>query len=542
MTLASTSAIDVVPLSVLLEAARDGRLAIPDFQRNYVWSADAVKELLATVLVGWPSGTLLLMPGRPEGFELRKLDGGPELADDIEFTVLDGQQRLTALFQATANAGDFVYALRFDAIDQVDIDDLTQALQAFPRRRWEREFQSPAAQIENSLMPVYILGRPDDYYHWRDSILAAAPPDRMLSLRARLTNIYELLLGSMSSYQYPAVILGAGAEPIEIASVFERLNRTGVRLNAFDLMVARSVSTSWNLREAFTEARSEKPFLKMFLGDDGMPILSTMALAHGSDVRESAILRMRGELVRDRWQSTVEAVDQACRHLWSWGVLNPNYLPYRIALPILSAALLSEVPAARLQAWFWTRSFARAFDVAANTRAVSEYRALIDTRTESVVPPANRDTLWLATRKGDAASYRAFVALMSRELGVSSVAKAPDELDVGADALLQVVRVDRIYERSPITDAGIPLHLKVLNTYLRPIVEDWAPRPELLRRQFIDQDLFRALGPASWRALLLDRLNRVTALLTQEFGLQWTGEIEPPDFAEDELLSGVDDA
>src|SRR5688572_23669947 len=86
-----------VTIGELLSGIRGGRIALADFQRDFDWSTRAVRSLLATVLMGWPAGSLLAVSGTHPDLETRPFEGGPALAPELELIILDGQQRLTAL-------------------------------------------------------------------------------------------------------------------------------------------------------------------------------------------------------------------------------------------------------------------------------------------------------------------------------------------------------------------------------------------------------------------------------------------------------------
>jgi hypothetical protein len=74
-------------------------LVLPNFQRQFVWSKEKQKKLLASVLVGLPTGSLLVLQGENGDFSKRELCFPKELDSSIspcEY-LLDGQQRLTTL-------------------------------------------------------------------------------------------------------------------------------------------------------------------------------------------------------------------------------------------------------------------------------------------------------------------------------------------------------------------------------------------------------------------------------------------------------------
>src|SRR5882757_4617441 len=120
-------------LADLLDGIEDGSVVLPDFQRDFEWSEAEVVSLMATVMAGWPAGSLLLMRGAPTFFSTRPFKGAPRRDVEPTYVVLDGQQRLTALSNALRGTGDLVYAVDLDVVgdDPGATEQLEEALRVF---------------------------------------------------------------------------------------------------------------------------------------------------------------------------------------------------------------------------------------------------------------------------------------------------------------------------------------------------------------------------------------------------------------------------
>ena len=94
---------DELPLADLLGRAGKGELQLPDFQRGSVWDDDHIRSLLVSISYSYPIGAVMtLVAGNPDvNFKARLLEG-VILANTPppDMLLLDGQQRLTSLFQA----------------------------------------------------------------------------------------------------------------------------------------------------------------------------------------------------------------------------------------------------------------------------------------------------------------------------------------------------------------------------------------------------------------------------------------------------------
>src|SRR6476619_3337628 len=94
-------------LHKLLEDCSRGVLQLPDFQRSWVWDEERIKSLIASVSRAFPVGALMsLDTGGPVNFKRRPVEGAPPDAKGVspQSLLLDGQQRMTSLYQVTLRA------------------------------------------------------------------------------------------------------------------------------------------------------------------------------------------------------------------------------------------------------------------------------------------------------------------------------------------------------------------------------------------------------------------------------------------------------
>lgn len=82
-------------VQTILDQIDLGSIALPKFQRGYVWNRDQVRGLMASLYRQHPVGSLLVWETRTEGAEAR---GGGTLQAGSVRLLLDGQQRITTLY------------------------------------------------------------------------------------------------------------------------------------------------------------------------------------------------------------------------------------------------------------------------------------------------------------------------------------------------------------------------------------------------------------------------------------------------------------
>ncbi len=82
-------------VSTILDQIDMGSMALPEFQRGYVWSRRQVRSFMTSLYRRHPVGSLLVWETRTENADAR---GEQDLASGTVKLLLDGQQRITSLY------------------------------------------------------------------------------------------------------------------------------------------------------------------------------------------------------------------------------------------------------------------------------------------------------------------------------------------------------------------------------------------------------------------------------------------------------------
>ena len=93
------------PLARLLEEAHDGRIQVPEFQRELILTDEWMTSLLASVSLGYPIGAVMLLEaGTTEmRFKTSPVADPPSPPREPERLLIDGRRRITGLYQALAS-------------------------------------------------------------------------------------------------------------------------------------------------------------------------------------------------------------------------------------------------------------------------------------------------------------------------------------------------------------------------------------------------------------------------------------------------------
>lgn len=94
-------------MTVVLDKVRNGQIAVPQFQRDFIWSSKQITEFFDSILRQYPIGSLILwMPETDKFKTLDNLEGiKVDTSDSTEY-VLDGRQRITTLLSTLYEGGN----------------------------------------------------------------------------------------------------------------------------------------------------------------------------------------------------------------------------------------------------------------------------------------------------------------------------------------------------------------------------------------------------------------------------------------------------
>jgi len=424
-----------------MKQVHDGDLALPDFQRDFVWDPDATEELLESIFRDFPTGSLLFMRHRDDGFQPRAFAGAPALSGRKPLRlVLDGQQRLTSLYQALYGEGDYSYYIRIEDLEsEKPVED---ALFHESRKRAKKlGYDEERYQAEKLLLPLRVLfGDTDGFSGWSRRIRRARKTLPSFNakdneeLEERLSRFEQTRLSSVRAYTYPYVELDETVSMEAICKIFETLNRTGVKLTVFELLAARYFAKDLKLRELWHDALKKFPIIGEGGFDlDPTTVLQAVALRTPTKdghvgCQRTDLLRLGAGDIREHWATAVsgfaavlEMLQQECGvSLARWVPYSTQLIPMAAVWDVVTAPKNAAVGAnkLKLQRWFWRAIFRSDYESAANTRAADDFKALKAWFEGGPAPEALAATPQLpdfsVVTPSQRAMYRAAVALVAR--------------------------------------------------------------------------------------------------------------------------------
>ena len=421
-------------LEFLLESIHNREVALPDFQRDFVWDARATEELLESILRKHPAGSLLRIKNKSDLlFAPREVAGAPILdGHSPSYLVLDGQQRLTSLYQALYGTGNHRYFVNLRGL--LDGDDLDDSVFYLRRYRARRRFGTIEQQANDLVFPLEVLfGHDDGFEGWLDQILDQRDEDRNAGkeLKQKLRNLRNIWIKNIEDYEFPVVTLADETGAEAVCTIFETLNRTGVKLSVFDLLAARFWPEDVRLRDLWDTARTEYPILAEF-DVDPYYILQAIAIFTAKaapSCKRGDVLKMKVEQIQVGWDSVVRGVAGMLQMLRDdCGVVLPGWLPYNpILIPAGTVfakhenAVGPQVGAIRekMKRWFWCSVFGQAYENAPNSQAAKDVTELTSWFAGNAEPDSVRNfsfepDVLRETTVRQRALYRGCIALILR--------------------------------------------------------------------------------------------------------------------------------
>ena len=372
------------PIREMLDQIDKGQMALPEFQRSFVWEPSATQLLLVSVANHFPAGSLLrlrLRNGASPMFAPRSVEGAPALASseqNLSFLVLDGQQRLTSLYSAFYGKGDNRFYLDLKALMADKPMDEAIFFEKVDSKR-EKALREDANQAKEKIFPLSRLWDRGGFMGWMLGVVGTDDP----ALLNQLNSINQEWIAPIGEYNLPVVTLKDSSSVEAVCTIFETLNRTGKKLTTFDLLTARFWPHNVKLRELWQIAQPHHPLLEEYEVEPYY-LLQVVALLSGkASVKNSDLLNLKPSDITSNWNSALAGLDEAFTILRDdCGILTSKWVPYATML-VTFAALCAKTsttgPALlerrkKLKRWFWCSVFNQVYEKAANSQVAKDFK------------------------------------------------------------------------------------------------------------------------------------------------------------------------
>ncbi len=375
-------------LKDLLSEINSRTTVLPDFQRDFVWDPSETQALIVSVANNYPAGSLLRVHDKAKSFAIREFEGAPKLnGHTYTFLVLDGQQRLTSLYQAFYGVGEHRYFLNIAKL--LEDSDFEEAIfHVRSGTKWANEHDCFAAQAKSLTIPLSLIkSGSGGFLEWIFEYTNTLPDDQKLPMQKALKKIHDMWFKNIDEYHFPVVTLSDEVKSDALCTIFETLNRTGVKLTAFELLTARFWPQGINLRKLWDEATTKYPIIAEYQVDPYY-FLQTISLASRQtpSCKRSEVLDLKAEDISAWWDKVTEGFAVSLKLLRdNCSVVNAKWLPYQTMLTPMAAVIAklgttnSPQYGARLEQlkrWFWCAVFGQVYESAPNSKAAKDVTEL----------------------------------------------------------------------------------------------------------------------------------------------------------------------
>lgn len=433
---------------------RFGEIKLPRFQRHEAWDKGRISSLLTTIMHDLPLGITLILEVDKEQFISRYLVTAEhkEPFPKVNEHLLDGQQRLTAIWRALHNNYEwekyFLYVKEYDTVWTKDSplgedEEQQQAIKTkvFCQSRW--------VGIKNKLkMPIWAdyakecfkrgcipleLFRPEDIGpeidNWIKQALEHRRPkpgganfesafEKYTEEKQMLLNLINWYRETIRHYNLPFLALPSHTSKDTALNVFINMNTNSKPLTQYDIIVAEIEGLKdTSLHELQAILKTEHPAVSRYF-DLSYLILNTSALIQEKAPNRVGIWDMDKKMLVENWDKMVTGLSKLAEFLESHRIYDEARLPTNAVLAVI-AALYTHIPdtgdkagqaSVLLKKYLWSSFFTDRYENSAASRAYADYIGLLNIikgvvkpngqkAQEQDVPILNRIAFPLATEE-----------------------------------------------------------------------------------------------------------------------------------------------
>ncbi|RMG42287.1 MAG: DUF262 domain-containing protein [Methanobacteriota archaeon] len=418
---------DHVSLNNLVNRLREGRYVIPDFQREFEWKPGDIRDLMRSIFLDYYIGSLLLWKGKPENFKALACEPlyGFNGKSDPTHIVLDGQQRLTAMYYAfmapdmpaPGRQNRFLFFIRVDKFMDEIYDE---AFEYDWTRRGINLLDNKEDQYQSHMFPLAVIGQSgwalpnwvqgyEKYWRRKADEAKSRGNDRECNTAERhaenAVRFGDHLKSITEEYQIAYIELDVELGLDKVCDIFTQINSRGVRLDVFDLINALLKPKGLQLKHMWRAAEERLSFVETErMNVYVLQVMSVLKQAYCSpkylyyllpgqerkvrmsdgSLRTEILIRDENEF-KNLWQEAVDALEQSIKLLSNpreYGAILARYLPYVSILPAFAAiwkTARSLPPNQQLEAnrklrlWYWASVFTNRYSGSVESTTARDY-------------------------------------------------------------------------------------------------------------------------------------------------------------------------
>ncbi|CAL2085496.1 conserved protein of unknown function [Tenacibaculum sp. 190524A02b] len=382
----------------LAKGAFTGEVMLPDFQRNFIWARQDIEELIKSLLENMFIGNFLIHNVNPldPPFKPIAIEGAqmvnPNYTQKPTILILDGQQRLSSFFYALyapniplKNASNpYAFFINIRALLYDDVEN-----SVFSTSKVWRHYTSLKDEHNNFKMELLVAQEiipctfiKEDFTEiWYENYKENYSKEEDKKIRDYIRNI--------TNYKALTLDVPVNEKPENIAVLFERINRTGVKLSVFDLLVARLYKFI-NLRESWENAFDNSERIKKYAlhnkRNTSIPyyFIQSLALHHSLSIKARDMLKINAEILnKNTWETIVSIVETKVLirllDINEYGIARVDkWFPYSpIIVPFISFFMKENQNIPKINKWYWASVFSERYSGSVEGKLTKDYKEVV---------------------------------------------------------------------------------------------------------------------------------------------------------------------
>lgn len=404
-------------LSDLLRAVDEGAIQLPDFQRGWVWDEIRIKNLLVSVISNFPIGAVMMLDAGTENAKFCSvvLHNVKHSSKEPSRLLLDGQQRLTALYQTlkyqnavdttdVKNKKKTIKRFYYFNIDEMINDDFDEENVVFIANEAKLQKQTgiidaydlttTQKECDSNLFPANLSFDLSKALEWA-KVYTNNGNDALK--QKKWYAFYERIL-ELSGYNIPVISLTKENKKEAVCSVFENVNTGGVPLNVFELLTATFAAENFRLRQDWEERiepslkNDSKDYCALLTNVSNVDFLQSLTLLATNKRIGKAVACKRKNILdlelceyKDLCDSIRDGYIEAAKFLITQHIYTAGLLPYGSQLVPLAAIfaqagnkVLIAKNIKKLERWYWCGVFGELYGGANETRFVKDFSEMLE--------------------------------------------------------------------------------------------------------------------------------------------------------------------
>jgi len=365
---------DTIYLEDLLKSIANGEFKIPKFQRDFVWTPKQILDLFDSIHKGYPIGSLLFW--KTKGFRTKNLIAqyNIEKVEDSFSYILDGYQRISALFGVLMDPKDFG--------DEVINQSLAKKFQISFNIKDESLSHLRSKNVKDIfLLPLYEIYDNRDLYFTLKKLDEEGISDwDKLRYIANARDLHDKL----HKYRLPYVEIKGGDIKSAI-DIFSRINSKGQDIST-DFMLS---TLNYNDETGFTLSDSISVFLDKLERYNFNKLKRDVVLDCIANSKDTFYydVNLEKELSENLESITIEVfnnIEKAIEFLYNrLNVIDVMLLPYPTQLIFITDYFrLNPSPTEKdlnlLENWFWITTYSNYFTIYSLSQQRSSYSVFRD--------------------------------------------------------------------------------------------------------------------------------------------------------------------